>query len=57
MKIGGGDWHTCNMELGRGWADMRVSMVGGGGQRGPCPPRNGKKDAVRGYFNLSLIFY
>ena len=35
----------------KGWADRRVSMVGGA--RGLCPPpRNGKKDAVRGNFNL-----
>ena len=25
----------CKME---GWADRRVSIVGGGGERGPCPP-------------------
>ena len=40
--------YTCKME---GWADRRASMVGGG--RGNlAPPRNWKKDAVRGNFNL-----
>ena len=40
------------MQNGRGWADRRVSMVGG--ERGPCPPplEMEKKDAVRGNFNL-----
>ena len=35
-----------------GWADRRVSIVGGG--EGACPPspRNGKKDVVRRNFNL-----
>ena len=38
----------CKME---GWADRRVSIVGGGGERGPCPPpRNGEKDVVRKKF-------
>ena len=33
----------------KGWADRRVSMVGGGrGGLAPPSPRNGKKDAVRG---------
>ena len=41
--------YTCKME---GWADRRVSMVGGGGRGGLVHPRNWKKDAVRGNFNL-----
>ena len=35
-----------------GWADRRVSIVGGGEGAGPPSPRNGKKDVVRRNFNL-----
>ena len=48
MKLGEGG--SAYMQHGRGLADRRVSMVG------PCPPRNGKKDAVRGNFNLSQVY-
>ena len=34
-----------------GWADRRVSIVGGGGEGALPTPRNGKKD-VRRNFNL-----
>ena len=40
------------MQYGRGWAGRRVSMVGEG-RGGVAPPLEiGKKDAVRGNFNL-----
>ena len=38
------------MQNGRGWADRRLSMVGGGG--GLAPHRKWKKNSVRGNFNL-----
>ena len=37
MKLGGGAIDTLYMQNERGWADVRLSMVGGGG--GLCPPR------------------
>ena len=42
------------MQNGRGWADRCLSMVGGVGARGSCPPplENEKKEVVRGNFNL-----
>ena len=49
MKLGGGSTY---MQHRRGWADRRVSMVGGREEMGPCPIEIGKKDAVRGNFNL-----
>ena len=39
---GGGDRHTCNMERG-------------GRRGGLAPPRNEKKDVVKGNFNLTYI--
>ena len=47
MKLRGGGW--AYMQTRRGWADRCVSMVGGTGGLVP-PPRNEKKDAVRGNF-------
>ena len=50
LKLRGGDGHTCNMEGGE-----RASACpwwGGRGGVAPPPPRNWKKDAVRGDFNL-----
>ena len=38
-----------------GWADRRVSMVGGVGD-GALPPRNWKKDDVRGNLTSHLCF-
>ena len=38
------------MQNGRGWADRRLYMVGGGG--GLAPPLENEKKAVRGNFNL-----
>ena len=49
MKSGG---ESAYMQHRRGWADRRVSMVGGREERGSCPLEIGKKDAVRGKFNL-----
>ena len=41
------------LQNGRAWADRRVSMVEGGeGALPPLPLEMGKKDAVRGNFNL-----
>ena len=40
------------MQNGRGWADRRLSMVGGGGGLAPPPLENEKKNSVRGNFNL-----
>ena len=40
-----------------GWADRRVSMVGGG-EEGALPPLEiGKKDAVRRNFNLFHLYF
>ena len=56
MKLGG-DRQTlaAYMQNGRGWADRRLSMVGGGGGEGALPPpphlENEKNEAVRGNFN------
>ena len=44
------------MQYGRGRASRCVSMVVGEGAS-PPPLEIGKKDAVRGNFNLSLMFY
>ena len=41
--------YTCKIE---GWADRRVSMVGGIGGLNPPPLEMEKKDAVRRNFNL-----
>ena len=41
-EIRGGAIDTLYMQNERGWADMRLSMVGGyggGGARGLCPPK------------------
>ena len=35
MKLGGGAIDTLYMQNERGWADMRLSMVGGGGALPP----------------------
>ena len=48
MKLGGESTHTAYMQNGRGWADRRLSMVGGGGGRGGLVPpyENEKIEAV-----------
>ena len=52
MKLGGGAIDTLYMQNERGWADMRLSMVGGGGwvwgggRRGFAPLENEKKRRI-----------
>ena len=49
LNLGGGDRHTCNMEGGE---RAGVCPWWGRGEGASPPPRNWKKDAVRGNFNL-----
>ena len=58
MKIGGGggSTYTAYMQNGRDWADMRLSMVGGGGGRGVLPFLK-KRGCQRKFESLSTIFY
>ena len=44
MKLGGGGIDTLYMQNGRGWADRRLSMVGGGGAEGALPPLENEKE-------------
>ena len=46
MRLGGGGIDTLYMQNGRGWADRRLSMVGGGGGFAP-PLENEKKGCQR----------
>ena len=57
MKLRGNRYTIPYMQNGRGWSDRCVSMVGGG--EGALPPslEIGKKEAVRGNFNVFHLYF
>ena len=53
MKLGGGDpTYTAYMQNGRGWADVRLSMVGGGGG-----DENENERGCQKKFNLFHLYF
>ena len=59
-EIRGRSTYTAYMQNGRGWADRRLFMVGGGEWgRGVLPPplENEKKEAVKRNFNLFHLYF